>query len=370
MSRTLSFAVIQMDATPAPVPERLARAEKLVEQAAQQGTQIVVLPELFNTGYHYHDANYAAAEPMGGQTANWMRAQAVKHKIHLAGTFLLLDGDDIYNSALLFAPDEEWWRYDKNYPWLYERAYFREGQGITIAETELGKFGMLICWDAAHPDLWQRYAGKIDAMLVMSCPPDMANHDIVFEDGERVHFSDVMPGLHSDFPANDLDAQAGWLGVPVAATVGAGTFRSHVPLPGLMLRGALNLRPDLWGKVTAETEIEAGYYVQQTKIVDAAGRVLTRVETDSDGVAVTTVTLPDVPPVPQGEQPSMNTSPLTYAASDVIGPSLLVQVYRAGVRRYWGARMAPVDTRTKLWAGVIAVIAAVSFLVGWGMRRR
>jgi predicted amidohydrolase len=175
MSRTLKVAAIQMDAAPAPLRERLDRAADLIAEATSSGAQLVVLPEVFNTGYQYHDQNYALAESIDGETVNWMRLRSAQHGVHLVGTLLLRDEEDIYNSALLVAPDGRMWRYDKHYPFLWERAYFREGRQITIAATDLGKLGMMICWDAAHADLWQRYAGKVDAMVIASCPPKLSS---------------------------------------------------------------------------------------------------------------------------------------------------------------------------------------------------
>src|SRR5262245_38345973 len=116
MSRKLKIATVQMDATPAPTTDRLERATSLVADAAGQGAQLIVLPELFNISYEYHDRNYELAEPINGQTMTWMKTQAANHNIHLAGSFLLHDRENVYNSAFIVAPDGRSWRYDKNYP--------------------------------------------------------------------------------------------------------------------------------------------------------------------------------------------------------------------------------------------------------------
>lgn len=60
--------------------------------------------------YEYRDRNYALAEPVDGETVTWMKAQAAQHGIHLAGSLLLLDEVDIYNTAPLVAPDGHIWR--------------------------------------------------------------------------------------------------------------------------------------------------------------------------------------------------------------------------------------------------------------------
>jgi predicted amidohydrolase len=134
--------------------------------------------------------------------------------------------------------------YDKIYPYLWERAYFREGRSTTIADTDLGKLGMLLCWDTVHPDLWQRYAGKVDAIVITSCPPSMHRSDLVFPNGE--YFTATIAGKpipeDAHFQDMDVEDQAGWLRVPVAASNGAGKFRSRLPLAELYVAGALGAR--------------------------------------------------------------------------------------------------------------------------------
>ncbi|RPJ23036.1 MAG: carbon-nitrogen hydrolase family protein, partial [Chloroflexi bacterium] len=197
MDRRISLATTQLNATPVPLVERLARAENLVTQAARAGAQLVVLPELFNTGYAYRNENFALAETTDGPTAQWMKEISARLGVHLAGSLLLRDGQDIYNALLLYAPDGRLWRYDKNYPWGWERAYFRERHAITIAETDLGSIGMMLCWDMAHADLWQQYAGKVDLILACSCPPKFSGPIFHFPNGSRITGDQMGPVVRS-----------------------------------------------------------------------------------------------------------------------------------------------------------------------------
>jgi predicted amidohydrolase len=373
----LKIAAIQMDAAPAPLRERLGRAADLISEAASSGAQLVVLPEVFNTGYQYHDQNYALAESIDGETVNWMKLRSAQHDVHLVGTLLLRDEEDVYNSALLVAPDGRIWRYDKHYPFLWERAYFREGRQITIADTDLGKFGMMICWDAAHPDLWARYAGKVDAMVIASCPPKLSSADLTFPDGLRVNVAqlgsiwDAIYTNEEHFPGKDMDRHAAWMGVPTVHTVGGGTFRSGVPLAPLSLGGYIASRPDLWRHLSQapNVQIETGFD-PQTKVINAEGQVVARVTDKGDGYTLAEVPLADVPPSPRGPQPAMHTSRFVYLMADILGAHLVTPLYRRGVRRQWGIHMAPIDPRTKVWAGAVFGSAVVGWLAGLLMRRR
>lgn len=330
MSRKLKIAALQMDATPGPTAERLARATDLVAEAAMSGAELVVLPECYNTGYAYIESNYSAAEPLDGQTVTWMKRQAQQHKIHLVGTLMLCDGDEVYNSALLFAPDGRMWRYDKRYPFNWERAYFREGHQMTVAETDLGQFGMLICWDSAHAKLWAQYAGKVDAVIIPSCPPKLGEAEVVFADGTRVQ--NWVSSSH--FADHDLHDQAAWLKVPVVHSSGSGTFRSPMPLPWMSVMGLLLGRPTKWVHLpkAASAQLETDYG-QHTQIISATGEVIGRVTERGDGFTLAEVELAEEPPKPDAPQPKMRTAGMAYFFADVFGPALLKLVYRRGLRR-------------------------------------
>lgn len=318
--KLVTFAAIQMDAAPQPTEARLARAEALVSQAAKSMAQVVVLPEVFNTGYAYTDENFRRAEPPDGLTARWMKSLSARLGVYLAGTLLLRDADgEIYNTMLLTAPDGQTWRYDKSYPWYWERAYFRPGRGPFVAETPLGRFGMLICWDMAHTDLWAAYAGKVQAVLSSSCPPLVPEMQLAFPDGRTLAGSQVSETFQwANRNVNDTfgrlaQRQAAWLGVPLVNTTGTGIFDTLAPRPGLTLSMFLLMAPRYWRSLAQlkQARMQARYF-QETYVCSAAGQVLERVAAEQEGVAVGTVELADHPPQPKGDQPAFGLERMAY----------------------------------------------------------
>ncbi len=250
MSRTLTIAAVQMEASLAPTAERLRRAERLIGEAVQAGAALVVLPELFNTGYGYTPENFRRAEPLSGPSVTWLKNTAAQSQIHLAGSLLLWDEGEIYNALLLFAPDGRMWRYDKSYPWGWERAYFRGRKGITVAQTDLGDMGLMLCWDAAHAELWRQYAGRVKLMIVSSCPPDVTNPTFILHNGEKVTFADfgrmgkLLKNTGRLLFGEMVNQQTAWLGVPTVQTVGSGHIRTGIPNGWLSLLAFLPAAPN------------------------------------------------------------------------------------------------------------------------------
>lgn len=334
MNRSLTLAAIRMEATPAPTASRLERADKLVTQAAAQGAQIAVLPEVFNTGYEYHPRNYGLAESIDDQSVSWMKASARRHNLYLAGSLLLRENGNIYNTMLLVAPDGQTWRYEKSYPWALERAYFRPRKHpIQPAETELGKIGMMICWDCGHPELWAAYAGKVDLMLISSCPPLINEVHYRLPDGKSVQPRELGPLLGQAYRNADkiygefARQQSAWLGVPLVHTTGGGHFRSGLPRPKLALGIFFAARPDLWKYIrqAEQVRLECGYF-DETFIADACGQVLSRTQIDGDDLTVSSVELAANTPLPGQKQPKIGLSPLGYLA-DGLANRLLISCY-------------------------------------------
>ncbi len=326
MDRQIRIATTQLDAAPAPLAERLARAEDLVTRAAKAGAQLIVLPELFNTGYAYRKENFALAETAEGPTAQWMRQISAHLGIHLAGSLLLRDGQDIYNALLLYAPNGRVWRYDKNYPAGWERAYCREGRAVTIAETDLGSIGLMLCWDIAHADLWQQYAGKVDLILACSCPPHLSEPVYYFPDGAQITGDQMGPVFASlrqaeaelQVFANTAAQQCAWLGVPFVGSTACGIVDTPIPNPVGSFLGFLPAAPWLikYLSQVRQMQLRAGV-VEAARIFDADGRQLAGLcQGQGEAFALTEVTISAERPQSRGPQPKPPVPWLMYFICD------------------------------------------------------
>ena len=344
MSKAIKIAAVQMDATPAPVSERLERAERILLQAAQAGAQLVVLPELFNTGYAYADENYKLAEPIDGATSAWMKSTSARFGIHLAGAFLLLDRGEIYDTMLLFSPHGQMWRYDKNYPWAWERAYFRGRRGMTVARTELGDLGLMICWDLGHRALWKQYAGKADMIVIASCPPDVQSGSYTFPNAERMDFNDVsairsMKEVGSRFFGEMVNQQAKWLGIPVVNSGASGIVQTHIPKAKTLLRMFSWFAPRLSKLLPRAEQLQMSCeMIFSCKVVDRNGSILAqRLPADGEGFAISEVTLADSKPMPRESQPhpplDRMTAGMAILNSDVLVPAMMKSVYEDGLKK-------------------------------------
>lgn len=305
----LTVAAIQMDAQVGAVVDNLARAAPLVEEAAEQGAQLVVLPELFSTGYRYTDRNYTLIEPLDGQTGTWIAETAQRLGVHLVGSFPAWIDGKTYIVAMLAAPDGRQWIYHKIHVAMWENCYFDRGGEPVIADTDLGRIGLLICWDEVYADLARAYQGRVDLLCIPSSPPTFVG---TLEDGE----GNVLARIDSlrafgramdvvDWFKQSQVAHARNAGVPVVYAARCGTFYSSIPYGSLLLL-ALGTRDALHVLRTAGSRFRVRCPMMgRSCILDAGGERIASADQDGEAVLVATVEAeaPDpaaLPPPPKG----------------------------------------------------------------------
>lgn len=345
MKRSIQAAAVQMDVQPMPTGERLHRADRLAREAAQRGANLVALPELFNTGYVYSDENFSRAETIDGPTVAWMKETARDCQVHLGGSLLLRERDEIYNALLLVSPEGRIWRYDKSYPWGYERAYYRPNRArgaarACVAETDLGRVGMLICWDAAHAHLWRQYAGRVNIMVVCSCPPLVTQPTLRLPDGSALTAGQLGPVMRRIKSVGQrvfiemVAEQAVWLGVPVVHATACGTFKSTVPGGAASLLAFAASQPGLLRYLPQAGQVDmSAAMVEACQILAADGSPLARRSQASGEGLITAEACLSESRAPGLAQPPARVPGLAYFLSDIYLPLVMQPVYQRGLRQ-------------------------------------
>jgi len=159
MNLKISFA--QMDISLGKPGENLSKARDMAARAAVNGSDVIVLPELWSTGYDLENAAAHSAPTDRGIFAE-MSALARKHKIHVTGSCLsLLESGQFGNTAVFFNPDGEMLgEYTKIHLFrlMDEHKYLSAGENLTVVETSWGRSGLAICYDLRFPELFRAYA--------------------------------------------------------------------------------------------------------------------------------------------------------------------------------------------------------------------
>lgn len=136
-------------------------------RSLKQKTEIVILPEMFSTGFSMKAKELA--ETMEGETVQWMKRMAVEQKIILTGSFICKDpslpemGEDevYYNRLVWMLPNGQFGVYDKRHLFAYagEDNHYTAGTKRLIASVKGWKINLQVCYDLRFP-VWARQQSK------------------------------------------------------------------------------------------------------------------------------------------------------------------------------------------------------------------
>lgn len=155
MPESLQIAVFQPEAADRDSSARSAEADAALAAAAGLGAELVVLPELYLSGYHAGDDVTRRAEPAYGPFARAMAASARRHRIAVAYGFPERAEGRVYNAALFIdAAGEVLARHRKTvFPNAYERGLFAAGAGLTTFAWRGWRLGLVICYEIEFPEI-------------------------------------------------------------------------------------------------------------------------------------------------------------------------------------------------------------------------
>ncbi len=159
--REVTIAAVQMQCGTV-VEENIEKADRMVRKAAEQGANVILLPELFERQYFCQERRYeyyAFAKPVPENEAVCHFRQTAKELgVVLPISFYEKDGCSLYNSAAMIDADGELMGvYRKTHipddHYYQEKFYFTPGNtGFRVWDTRFGKIGVGICWDQWFPE--------------------------------------------------------------------------------------------------------------------------------------------------------------------------------------------------------------------------
>ena len=159
--RNVKYAGIQMQCSRS-VEENIAKADKMVREAAANGAQIILLPELFERQYFCQERNYdyyAFATPVDENPAvKHFQKLAAELKVVLPISFYERDINVFYNTvAVIDADGSVLGIYRKTHipddHYYQEKFYFTPGDtGFKVWDTRYARIGVGICWDQWFPE--------------------------------------------------------------------------------------------------------------------------------------------------------------------------------------------------------------------------
>jgi len=126
-----------------------------------QPTEIVVLPEMFSTGFSMQPKKLA--EPMDGESVEWMKRIAAKKKIILTGSVIIEEDRNFYNRLVWVLPNGQIGYYDKRHLFAYgdEDQHYTAGKKRLIASVKGWKINLMVCYDLRFP-VWSRQQGDFE----------------------------------------------------------------------------------------------------------------------------------------------------------------------------------------------------------------
>ncbi|MDB5322297.1 MAG: hypothetical protein JWN40_3928 [Phycisphaerales bacterium] len=158
---------VQLDIVWEDKPATFDRVRRLLEAQRPEAGALLVLPEMFSTGF---SMNVAAIHEATDRPAEaFLRSLARDHKLYVLGGVVNLGPDGRgRNQALAFAPDgRELVRYDKIHPFTLgeEGKHYTGGDAIRLFDWESMSVAPFVCYDLRFPEVF-RAAARHKARLL------------------------------------------------------------------------------------------------------------------------------------------------------------------------------------------------------------
>lgn len=155
--------------------QRVGRMLEIIESC--RGSQLIIMPEMWETGYFNFDSYKAESESLNGETVTLLAAKAKKLQAYImTGSFVEKDQDKLFNTSVLINPRGE---IIASYRKIHlfglgseETRVLTPGSQVVTVGTEYGTFGLATCYDLRFPELFRKMLDQgVDFFLIASAWP-------------------------------------------------------------------------------------------------------------------------------------------------------------------------------------------------------
>jgi len=137
--------------------KNLKRAFKFLEDGVREEADLMVLPELFNTGYVFRskeEVMMLSEQVPEGETIKNLIRFAKENSLHLVAGICERKAEKFFNSAILVSPDENVSVYRKAHLFYKEKIWFSPGDvPFSVYDIEKARVGIMICYDWFFPEV-------------------------------------------------------------------------------------------------------------------------------------------------------------------------------------------------------------------------
>lgn len=141
-----------------------------------QPTDVIVLPEMFTTGFTMQPAN--CAEAMGGESMQWMAKQAEHWQAAVVGSLIIAEENKYFNRLIWMEPGGKYLTYDKRHLFAMggEDKAYTPGTERLIVSFRGWRICPLICYDLRFP-VWSRNEDSYDVLIYVANWPNQRAYD-------------------------------------------------------------------------------------------------------------------------------------------------------------------------------------------------
>jgi predicted amidohydrolase len=150
----MKIALLQTNIAWENKPVNLRHYEEMI-RALPVGVRLVLLPEMFSTGFSMQPEKWA--ESTRGETLKWLCETAVQHSVAMTGSFMVEENGKYFNRLLFVFPDGSYKQYDKRHLFTTggEHAHYTPGTQRLVVDYEGWRICPLVCYDLRFP-VWSR----------------------------------------------------------------------------------------------------------------------------------------------------------------------------------------------------------------------